>query len=241
MDDDVAMLERLVAYATPDGWKLRLTYGWTSAAATGGAQLPDAPAAFSGDLHSEEATVEWSGRRFPAFFQMTVSVPSEDGGRGWMLWFGLSPVDHRATLYGVLGTRDVDQALTELLKLRPLEWWKTKALVQLAQQQLYVELEGVTEDPTDQEFLSMLSRAVTPPLSVSQGRRNNRITDDLLRDVASVYREALRVGRPPTKAVEEEFHTSRPNAAKWVKRARAAGHLGPAIGTRAGEADPSDE
>jgi hypothetical protein len=66
----------------------------------------------------------------------------------------------------------------------------------------------------------------------AEGRRW-RLDEATLREVAAVYREALAVGRPPTAAVQEHFGlATRGQAAKWVRRARQEGHLGPAPGRR---------
>lgn len=51
-------------------------------------------------------------------------------------------------------------------------------------------------------------------------RRRNRVTAELLREVAKVYMAALADGAP-TKAVSEHFHTSHSNAARWVQLARS--------------------
>jgi hypothetical protein len=73
----------------------------------------------------------------------------------------------------------------------------------------------------------------------AQGRR--RISDEDLTRVAAVYRAALIAGRPPTAAVQGELRLrTRGQAARWVKRAREEGFLGPAPGRRRpGEASPS--
>ena len=54
-----------------------------------------------------------------------------------------------------------------------------------------------------------------------------------LAEVASVYRE--NVASHPTKAVSVHFQVAHRTAALYVKRARDAGHLGPAIRGKAGE------
>ena len=67
-------------------------------------------------------------------------------------------------------------------------------------------------------------------------RRGVRLSDDEMRRVADVYRDALAAGEPPTKAVSTKLYTSRPNAARWVSEARRRGLLGDAPGKRrAGE------
>lgn len=68
------------------------------------------------------------------------------------------------------------------------------------------------------------------------GRRpaRPRITDELLAEVAEVYR--TNVDRNPTAAVAEHFALASDRTARlYVKRARTAGHLGDAVPGRAGE------
>lgn len=66
-------------------------------------------------------------------------------------------------------------------------------------------------------------------------RRRKQLTVAHLHDVASVYRQALEQGDPPTIAVAEHFHVAHSTASKWIRKARDQGELGPARGTRAGE------
>jgi hypothetical protein len=64
----------------------------------------------------------------------------------------------------------------------------------------------------------------------------------LLAKVAEVYREGLRLGAHPTARVADYFAIKRGRAARWVKRARETGHLGPAPGRRMqGETTRGDE
>lgn len=60
-----------------------------------------------------------------------------------------------------------------------------------------------------------------------------RVTDDVLREVARIYRE--NVNRKPTSAVARHTERSHRTAALYVKQAREAGFLGPAILRKAGE------
>lgn len=67
-------------------------------------------------------------------------------------------------------------------------------------------------------------------------RRGLPLTDDELREVADIYREAVARGdRSPTRAVGEAKHAARSTAARWVGKARKKGFLGPAMPGRAGE------
>lgn len=74
-------------------------------------------------------------------------------------------------------------------------------------------------------------------------KRRRTTTPGLLKEAAQVYRKAFEQGHPPTVAVAEHFNLSHRSAARWVSQARDAGYLGPARGTRpgeAGEATPSE-
>lgn len=61
------------------------------------------------------------------------------------------------------------------------------------------------------------------------------MTDEVLREVADVYRAAHARHQPPTKAVMQEWHVERSTASRWIRRARDAGYLGPARPRAAGE------
>lgn len=78
------------------------------------------------------------------------------------------------------------------------------------------------------------------PLEVTsafKGRRH-RVSEEEVEKAAAVYRQALADGRrDPTMAVSDAFHgMPRATAARRVQLARERGLLGPAVGTKAGEA-----
>ncbi|MBP2522278.1 hypothetical protein [Rhodococcus sp. PvP104] len=52
-----------------------------------------------------------------------------------------------------------------------------------------------------------------------------RVTDDMLRIVANIYRTAAENGQAPTVSVQEELDIPRGTAASWIGRARSAGYL----------------
>ena len=66
-------------------------------------------------------------------------------------------------------------------------------------------------------------------------RQGVPLTDELLRGVADIYREALAEGSPPTRRVMERLQTSRSTAGRYVQRARKRGFLGPTHPRVAGE------
>lgn len=67
-------------------------------------------------------------------------------------------------------------------------------------------------------------------------RRGSPVTEDNLRAVAEMYRDALRSGvRGPTQAVAKRMHVSRSTAGRWVSMARERGLLGAATPGARGE------
>jgi hypothetical protein len=68
-------------------------------------------------------------------------------------------------------------------------------------------------------------------------RRGSPVSDEHLKQVATLYRKALRMQGPkkaPTEAVAMQMHVSRSTAGRWVRKARDAGFLGPGHRGRAG-------
>lgn len=61
------------------------------------------------------------------------------------------------------------------------------------------------------------------------------LSESLLVEVAEVYRAACAAGFPPLNRIAESFGVSHSAAGRWVREARKAGILGPALGTVAGE------
>lgn len=66
-------------------------------------------------------------------------------------------------------------------------------------------------------------------------RRRRTMTDELLGEVADVYRTAHQAGEPPTEAVREHFKIARSTAGRWVQEARKRGLLGKARTRQPGE------
>jgi hypothetical protein len=67
--------------------------------------------------------------------------------------------------------------------------------------------------------------------AVRSARR--KVTDDVLRDVAEVYRREI--GKNPTEAVADHLGVAMRTAGLYVRRARDAGFLGEALRGKAGE------
>lgn len=190
----------------------------------------------------------------PSHFEMRVQ-PSDarEGTRETVLLF-LAKNDG-ITLAGVLSEddEDVTVALKRLTKLGSVDWWKREALDQLAGSAIVEEsidkmdpdgdrsYRGITEEnaasihaETGRRMKEASAQIWGMPLS----RRRNRVTDDLLLQVAKVYRDAWDAGQPPTKAVIAHFHVSPSTAGRWVGMARKIkGGLGPSDGTKGGVSD----
>jgi hypothetical protein len=66
-------------------------------------------------------------------------------------------------------------------------------------------------------------------------RSGSPVTDEHLRQVAELYRAALKQGDPPTQTIANALHVARSTAARWVAAARGRGLLGAATPGRAGE------
>lgn len=91
-----------------------------------------------------------------------------------------------------------------------------------------------TEDPDRWAWPSgAVQRGAVGEVRQARSRRKMQVTDELLSEVAEVYR--ANVERQPTAAVADHFDRAHRTAALYVKRAREAGHLGAAIKGKAGE------
>lgn len=86
------------------------------------------------------------------------------------------------------------------------------------------------------QLVTLGDNAVAGVRGTMRPSRRRIITPGLLKEVADVYRAALNAGRPPTIEVAEHFMVSHRTATRWVGEARKGGHLGAAVGPKAGEA-----
>lgn len=160
----------------------------------------------------------------------------------------------------VAGGEELPELLERVRKLRPLRWWQRRALRYVVADEAERSIENMTEAAEREEEqppppLELTQRISTsrdwlgPGRSYSEwhaevlqaahtlplGRRRGRITREHLEEVARIYRAAWEKGLPPTTAVAEHFDRPHSTAADWVLRARRAGVLGKADGTRGGE------
>jgi len=151
-----------------------------------------------------------------------------------------------ATDIGVPATLDV------LRSYHDLSWWARKAMLDVATQtyeSVFSEAAEIIDphhDMGSEEVEKMkaffFDRHLDPIRKLPMTHRRRRVTDDLLKSVATTYRSALDRGENPTEAVFTAFENterpvSRSTAGRWVMEARKRGFLGSATERKAGETD----
>lgn len=170
-------------------------------------------------------------RAVPAAFQMEVC--SDNGTPDLVLSFEVRdgvPQCRRAELRS---TEDGREVLSSDLRGVKLEDLLELAVLQVAMSLTVEHQEGgvvshmtpITTEVEARETLTQIRSARR------EGRR--RVTDDLLRDVARIYRE--NVDSNPTAAVADHTGRRHRTAALYVQQAREAGFLGASIPGKAGE------
>ncbi len=118
---------------------------------------------------------------------------------------------------------------------------RVKALEHQAQYRGYIETVPMSPE-MEPHRADLLGTPAFTDERPARGRPVEHGPDHYVR-VAEVYRAAELAGRPPTKAVADELHGSRSAAAKWVRKARDLGLLGPPPTKPgiAGERRPTDK
>lgn len=191
---------------------------------------------------TEPATATLGDVEVPVAFQLDV-FQAEPDLRHVSLLLRLDPETRDVTApLAVALNGDVDAGLRWVKELKPLTDWKALALQRITWNIFQANVLGPAGkrlediDPDDHEVLRPLDELIaTLASTVVKRKRRNSITEELLAEVASVYREAISGGRP-TQAVQEHFYVTHATAARYVRLARESGHLGPSRGTRGGEA-----
>ncbi len=174
--------------------------------------------------------VEVRDRVVAATFEL--EMHREDGTPDLFLGFEVRdgvPQCRRAELRSSEGGREVLSS--------DLRGVKLEDLLELAVVQVALAL----RQPEDGEAVGALSMITTEEerrqtLSQTRGVRREarrRVTDDLLREVAQVYRD--NVDDNPTAAVQRHTGRSHRTAALYVQQAREAGFLGASVRGKAGE------
>src|SRR5262245_30244819 len=191
-------------------------------------------------------TVTREGPDFTPWFDIRLKHPD------WPTEIVLSVVvdeDQGPIINGFRGGRDYmhgHQAVAKLLR----ESWNNEFLLRyvtaqaagalLAKRVVDKHIDEIElTDETTQRIGDLREHFARRAYKATKPQRRRRLTRDLLKQVADTYRKAYEAGQPPTQAVAAEFQVSHSTAGRWVVEARKAGTLGPATGTKPGEATPS--
>lgn len=169
------------------------------------------PRAFTADLNHPD---------WPAAARLEVEVESDGPvARGIRAQFYDTPQ---------IGYKDIHDALTATVPMPSL----LRALVsEVVARKVSARL---GDDAPFPELMRQVRRDAQQAWSVAYPRRRRSVTDELLAQVAEVYREQTGTGAP-TAAVAERFSVTHSTAARWVREARAREFLGRARGPRPGE------
>lgn len=179
---------------------------------------------------------------YPELFEVVVG--EKDRSRGFTCVLGFQFWKGQPELVGAMSWgAETHVALDRVFSAKPLQFWKRRALLMLAA--WGANSEGVSGLDAIDQLLTPEGAAeawgrVRSALEVSTSSRKDRVTPEVLAEVAEVYRTAWKAGRNPTKTVAEHFHKSHSTAARWVGQARKIGALGPANGSLGGEIDPEE-
>jgi len=105
------------------------------------------------------------------------------------------------------------------------------------------EPQRLRSEPFDAERIAVRLTGASHDREVKRllGAPRAVVTDEMLLEVADVYRTACARREPPTQAVMVEWHVARSTASRWIRRARDAGRLGPARARKAGERAGTDD
>lgn len=220
----------------PEGYMTLTWEGWPTFTATPGSE-PTKP------LRVKLGTLD-----VPAAFQLWVSSTKapDDGGWAIALMFSVDEETQEVHFTAALsGSMDLSDALERVKAVRPMTWWKRKALLSLtidSQERQLAEISGTHWDQmtpeqqsADDAGMQAIWNRVQAVRAIPLTRRRDRVTSALLKEVANVYRTAWKGGTNPTTAVAEHFYKSHSTAARWVGLARKSGDLGPSDGSRGGE------
>ena len=216
-------------WATPEGVVFRVERGWF----------------MSARARSDFADVRIGGSDMPEAFEMTVTSTVEPWTAHVMFMW---TEDKEMQTVGAWATgAEVHEAMDALRKVAPMSWWKRKCLLTLAIAAAERRLEdergpaysALSEDDKrqDEAVFAHLVQSIQAAAAIPVTRRRNRVTPQLLAEVAQVYRKSWQDpdSTGPTKAVAAHFQVSHSTAARWVGLARHGGQLGPADGSRGGE------
>lgn len=217
-------------------WGAHTTERWTL-------QTPDS---LSGD---HVPMVEVGRIRVPQEFETWVHTFHPEGNQhaDVQIWLMYWVEAGEIRLHAVWSTtHEVDEALAWLREGQPLSEWKRLALINLAADEAHRSIKrhddsGQWVGASAKEVVETTQSAIRQAYYTPLRRRRDRVTDDVLREVAEVYRDAQAAGEPPTIAVKEHFYKSHSSAARWVGRARQGGFLPPVAPSRIEDKGSHDE
>lgn len=215
-------------FANPPGYRITFTRGWTIA-------------------HDTPETVKdvplGQGMQ-PQRFEVIVRATTDDDDFWGVLMFLIA--DGEIRLAAILSpNEDADVAADRIRALRPIAWWKRKALISLVLDKavdytemvssIYQATFGMNAADASQWTDKWLYNQMQSAADVPVTRRRDRVTDSMLQETAQVYRAAWEAGDNPTQAVAKHFGKTHSTAARYVGLARKSHHLGPANGSKGGE------
>ncbi|MET9876540.1 hypothetical protein ABZZ36_18225 [Actinacidiphila glaucinigra] len=190
------------------------------------------PSGFSFDAEPTFRTVQVDGRMtVPADFVMLIASAEMRAKDPQMMII----VDYIASesgirLHKVFGTGDWIDHLAEVVQEFPPSEWQAHAERVIVNFMLLTTPERLeAAKPAESVVPLPVVAPITAGRQLEPGvQRRRKITHDHLREVATVYSEALENDDPPTRAVQQHFRVSHSTAAKWVGQARKGGMLPPA-------------
>ena len=89
----------------------------------------------------------------------------------------------------------------------------------------------------DNELAGLIGKLPRAARRTPTRQRRTSITDDHLRHVAEVYRQAVAQGLPPEQAVANQLHVAAPTAGRQIGIARKRGFLGATTPGKKGETE----
>jgi len=87
---------------------------------------------------------------------------------------------------------------------------------------------GYFREPDRSQWVDVFAIRDIASSASRQPRHGIPLTDDDLRDIATAYRDAVRLSRAPTQTLADGWGVSRPTMSRWIAMARKRGFLGEA-------------
>lgn len=164
----------------------------------------------------------------PTHFEM--SWPGAEGHPGLEMTFAVIDGVPQCREVRIRSVDDGRPVRTADLRALRMDDFTEAASVLVAQHWVDTSDDGVVSTVTTNRQVDVDAAFKTITAARKDSRR--RITDDLLREVAEVYRGTP--GPHPTKAVADHFEVKSRTAGDYVRAARDKGFLGPAAKGKAG-------